>query len=135
MNDGPAVPPVLALIGNTPTIPLRFEPEGLTLFAKCEFLNPSGSVKDRFAAEVLTDARRRGALQPDTLIVECTSGNTGIALAMVGAAMGCRVRILMGSSATVATLLCDRAERHFSTRLFQSEAAGAARHHDSAPVA
>lgn len=94
-------PPILGLIGNTPTIPLRFEPEGRTLFAKCEFLNPSGSVKDRFAAEVLSDARKRGVLQPDTLVVECTSGNTGIALAMVGAAMGCRVRILMGEGASV----------------------------------
>jgi cysteine synthase A len=100
MNDGEG-PPILKLIGNTPTIPLRFEPEGITLFAKCEFLNPSGSIKDRFAAEVLTDARRRGVLQSDTLVVECTSGNTGIALAMVGAALGVRVRILMGEGASV----------------------------------
>lgn len=100
MSRDPA-PPILQLIGNTPTLPLRFEPEGVTLFAKCEFLNPSGSVKDRFAAEVLTDAQRRGLLKPDSLVVECTSGNTGIALAMVGAAMGCQVRILMGEGASV----------------------------------
>ncbi|MCP5519377.1 MAG: cysteine synthase family protein [Verrucomicrobiales bacterium] len=98
---GPTVPPILSLIGNTPTLPLRFEPEGVTLFAKCEFLNPSGSVKDRFAAEVLIDARKRGVLRADSVVVECTSGNTGIALAMVGAAMGCRVRILMGEGASV----------------------------------
>ncbi|MEI9866462.1 MAG: pyridoxal-phosphate dependent enzyme [Limisphaerales bacterium] len=48
------------------------------------FLNPSGSIKDRLAKTVLLDARARGLLKPDTIILECTSGNTGIALAMVG---------------------------------------------------
>jgi cysteine synthase A len=93
-------PPVLALIGNTPLLPLRFEPEGLTLLAKCEFLNPSGSIKDRLAKTVLLDAQERGWLQPDAIILECTSGNTGIALAMVGAALGYRVTILMSSTAS-----------------------------------
>jgi len=91
---------VLALIGHTPLVPLRFEPEGATIFAKCEFLNPSGSVKDRLAKCVLLDAEQRGALGPDANILECSSGNTGIALAMVGAAMGYRVTILMSSSAS-----------------------------------
>lgn len=91
---------VVSLIGNTPTVPLRFEPEGRTLFAKCEFLNPSGSVKDRFAAHVITDAEQRGLLKPDSVILECTSGNTGIALAMVGAAKGYRVTILMSEGAS-----------------------------------
>ncbi|MBI5386042.1 MAG: cysteine synthase family protein [Verrucomicrobia bacterium] len=91
---------VLALIGNTPMVPLRFDPEGLTLWAKCEFLNPSGSIKDRLAKTILVDARQRGLLRPDTIILECTSGNTGIALSMVGAAMGCHVTILMSSSAS-----------------------------------
>jgi cysteine synthase A len=91
---------VLALIGQTPTVPLRFAPEGLLVWAKCEFLNPSGSVKDRFAAHVIADAEQRGVLWPDSIIVECTSGNTGIALAMVGAAKGYRVRILMSESAS-----------------------------------
>lgn len=92
---------VLALIGNTPLVPLRFEPEGLTLHMKCEFLNPSGSVKDRLARHLLVDAERRGLLRPDSIILECSSGNTGIALAMVGAAMGLRVTILMSSGASV----------------------------------
>ena len=70
---------VLSLIGNTPLVPLRFAEEGLTLFAKCEFLNPSGSVKDRLAQCVILDAERRGLLKPDSIILECTSGNTGIA--------------------------------------------------------
>ena len=91
---------VLSLIGNTPLVPLRFEPEGVTIFAKCEFLNPSGSIKDRLAKTVLVDARQRGLLKPDSIILECTSGNTGIALSMVGAAMGYRVTILMSAGAS-----------------------------------
>jgi cysteine synthase len=91
---------VLSLIGNTPMLPLRFEPEGLTIHAKCEFLNPSGSVKDRFAKHVVQDAEQRGWLRPDSILLECTSGNTGIALAMVGAARGYRVAILMSESAS-----------------------------------
>ena len=91
---------VLSLVGNTPLVPLRFEPEGVTLHAKCEFLNPSGSIKDRFAAHVIQDAARRGLLQADSIIVECTSGNTGIALAMIGTACGYRVRIVMSSTAS-----------------------------------
>jgi cysteine synthase A len=93
-------PAVLSLIGETPLIALRFEPEDVTVWAKCEFLNPSGSVKDRFAAHVIADAEKRGELRPDSIIVECTSGNTGIALAMVGAAKGYRVRILMSENAS-----------------------------------
>jgi cysteine synthase A len=91
---------VLALIGNTPTIPLHFQPEGTTLYAKCEFLNPSGSIKDRLARCVILDAEKRGLLRPDSIFLECTSGNTGIALAMVGAAKGYRVTILMSEGAS-----------------------------------
>src|SRR5881392_2565106 len=91
---------VLGLVGNTPTVRLYFEPEGVSLYAKCEFLNPSGSIKDRFAAAVVTDAEERGLLRPDSIILECTSGNTGIALAMIGAAKGYRVTILMSEEAS-----------------------------------
>jgi len=91
---------VLSLVGNTPTVPLHFEPEGVTIFAKCEFLNPSGSIKDRFAAGVIKDAEQRGLLRPDSIILECTSGNTGIALSMIGAAKGYRVTILMSEEAS-----------------------------------
>jgi cysteine synthase len=91
---------VLGLIGDTPLVPLTFQPEDRTLFVKCEFLNPSGSIKDRLAKTVLTDAEQRGLLQPDSNILECSSGNTGIALSMVGAAMGYRVTILMSSTAS-----------------------------------
>ncbi len=91
---------MLSLIGNTPLVPLCFAPENATILAKCEFLNPSGSVKDRLAKCVLLEAEQRGVLRPDSTILECSSGNTGIALAMVGAAMGYRVTILMSSSAS-----------------------------------
>ncbi|MCE9553733.1 MAG: cysteine synthase family protein [Planctomycetes bacterium] len=121
-NSPPGTPPcLLSLVGNTPLIPLRFEPEGLTIYAKCEFLNPSGSIKDRFAVAVLADAKRRGILHRDSVVLECTSGNTGIALAMVGAALGLPVTILMSQSASV-----ERRQimRHFGAEviLFQADA-------------
>ena len=89
---------VLSLIGSTPLVALRMEPEGMTIHAKCEFLNPSGSIKDRLAQCIILDAEKRGLLQPDSIILECTSGNTGISLAMLGAALGHRVAILMSDS-------------------------------------
>ena len=92
---------MFSLIGNTPLIPLRFEPEGITLYAKCEFLNPSGSIKDRFAACVIRDAEKRGLIGPGSIILECTSGNTGIALAMAGTARGYGATILMSESASL----------------------------------
>ncbi len=101
MSSLPARPPVLDLIGRTPLLRLQFRPENLTVFAKAEFLNPSGSIKDRLALTIVEDAERRGLLRPDSIILECTSGNTGIAFAMVGAAKGYRVRILMSESASV----------------------------------
>ena len=103
MNSSPRLQraaAVLSLIGHTPMVPLHFAPEGLTILAKCEFLNPSGSVKDRLAKTVLVDAEQRGLLRPDSIILECTSGNTGIALSMLGAAMGYRVCILMSAGAS-----------------------------------
>lgn len=94
-------PPVLSLIGRTPMLPLRFAAEDRTIHVKAEFLNPSGSVKDRLALCIIEDAERRGLLRPDSIILECTSGNTGISLAMVGAAKGYRVKILMSDTASV----------------------------------
>jgi cysteine synthase A len=91
---------VLALVGNTPVVPLHFAEERATIFAKCEFLNPSGSIKDRFAKAVLIDAEQRGLLGMDSIILECSSGNTGIAMSMIGAAMGYRVKILMSAGAS-----------------------------------
>lgn len=92
--------PVIGLIGNTPMARLAFREEKVAVLAKCEFLNPSGSIKDRLAKTVLVDAERRELLKRDSIILECTSGNTGIALSMLGTAMGYAVTILMSSSAS-----------------------------------
>lgn len=110
----PELPPLLGLIGRTPLLALSFPEEGVTLHAKAEFLNPSGSIKDRLAACILLDARTRGLLRPDTVVLECSSGNTGIALAMVGAALGVRVRILMSETASVER---RHLMRHFGAEL------------------
>jgi cysteine synthase A len=66
----------------------RLAPAGVTLYVKCEFFNPAASVKDRLAIGIIEDAERSGALRPGQTVVEATSGNTGIALAMVCAAKG-----------------------------------------------
>ena len=82
---------ILDLVGNTPLLQLR----GEKVFAKAEFLNPGGSIKDRVALAMLEAARRDGKLTNDSIITEPTSGNTGIGLALVGRLMGYRVRIVM----------------------------------------
>lgn len=82
---------ILDLIGNTPLIRLK----GENIYAKAEFLNPGGSIKDRVALAMLEGAKRDGKLKPDSIIVEPTSGNTGIGLAMVGRLKGYTVRIVM----------------------------------------
>ncbi len=91
---------VLSLVGHTPRVPLHFAAERRTIYAKCEMFNPTGSITDRFAKCVLVDAEQRGVLRPDSIIVECSSGNTGIALSMIGATLGYQVRILMSASAS-----------------------------------
>jgi cysteine synthase A len=80
---------ILDTIGNTPIVRLnRIAPDHVTLYAKVESFNPGGSVKDRLALAIVLDAEARGVLKPGQTIVEATSGNTGIALAMVAAARG-----------------------------------------------
>ncbi|PYN13555.1 MAG: cysteine synthase A, partial [Candidatus Rokuibacteriota bacterium] len=78
---------VLDLVGNTPIVRLRrvVQPGGAAVVAKVESVNPGGSVKDRIAVAMVEDAERRGVLRPGATIVEPTSGNTGIGLAMVAA--------------------------------------------------
>jgi len=92
------------LIGNTPLLRLgRFEqevPEGVSLYAKAEWLNPGGSVKDRPAARMILDGERSGQLTKDKVILDATSGNTGIAYAMIGAARGYRVRLCIPENVT-----------------------------------
>jgi len=80
---------ILGTIGKTPVVQVqRLAPEHVTMYVKCEFFNPAGSVKDRLAIGIIEDAERSGALKPGQTVVEATSGNTGIALAMVCAAKG-----------------------------------------------
>lgn len=88
---------VLDFIGNTPLMRLRIDLEGkkYETYAKLEFMNPSGSVKDRIAKYMVESAERRGILKSDSTIVEATSGNTGIALAMVAAAKGYKMVAFM----------------------------------------
>src|ERR1043166_3258071 len=76
-------------IGRTPIVRInRLAPPGVTMYVKIESFNPGGSVKDRLAIAIIEDAEQRGALKPGQTVVEATSGNTGIALAMVCAARG-----------------------------------------------
>src|SRR5688572_1804801 len=88
---------VLDSIGNTPLIKLKraSEETGCTILGKAEFLNPGQSVKDRAALSIVIDAEKRGLLQPGGVIVEGTAGNTGIGLALIGAARGYRVIVVM----------------------------------------
>src|SRR6202046_335811 len=80
---------LLGTIGRTPIVRLqRLAPENVTMYVKCEFFNPASSVKDRLAIAIIEDAEKSGKLKPGQTVVEATSGNTGIALAMVCAAKG-----------------------------------------------
>jgi len=80
---------ILGTIGRTPIVRIqRLAPPHVTMYVKCEFFNPMSSVKDRLAIGIIEDAERKGALRPGQTVVEATSGNTGIALAMVCAAKG-----------------------------------------------
>lgn len=85
------------LVGNTPLVRLSGPSErtGCTVLGKCEFMNPGGSVKDRAALFIIDDAEASGALKPGGTIVEGTAGNTGIGLAVIGAARGYRTLIVM----------------------------------------
>jgi len=80
---------ILGTIGKTPIVRIQhLAPKHVTMYVKCEFFNPMGSVKDRLAIAIIEDAEQRGTLKPGQTVVEATSGNTGIALAMVCAAKG-----------------------------------------------
>src|ERR1700749_3825575 len=110
MVAGPPVPVVpsigtsiLDLVGRTPLIRLRrIEQEcpGVEIYAKAEWQNPGGSVKDRAAARMILDGEARGRLTPARTILDATSGNTGIAYAMVGAARGYKVKLCVPENAS-----------------------------------
>ena len=93
---------ILGTIGRTPIVKIqRLAPRNVVMYAKCEFFNPLSSVKDRLAIAIIEDAERRGTLKPGQTVVESTSGNTGIALAMVCAAKGYPFVAVMADSFSV----------------------------------
>lgn len=101
LSDGPGL---LLSIGKTPLIHLSRIvsdlPEGVEVYAKAEHLNPGGSVKDRAALSMILDGEHRGALYPGKTILDATSGNTGIAFAMIGATLGYRVLLCLPRNAS-----------------------------------
>ena len=104
-----------SLVGRTPLMRLRsFEPRpGIELYAKLEGQNPGGSVKDRAALAMIREGERSGALRRDRILLDATSGNTGISYAMIGAARGYRVMLCVPSNVT--------AERKQLLRLYGAE--------------
>lgn len=95
--------PLIQQVGNTRLVPitrLAKNSNGNRVFSKLEGDNPAGSVKDRPAANMILQAQKRGRIQPGDVLVEATSGNTGIALAMVAAALGYRMRLIMPDNMT-----------------------------------
>jgi cysteine synthase len=102
---------ILGTIGRTPIVRIqRLAPPGIGMYVKCEFFNPASSVKDRLAIAIIEDAESRGVLKPGQTVVEATSGNTGIALAMVCAAKGHPFVAVMADSFSI--------ERRKITRIF-----------------
>jgi cystathionine beta-synthase len=92
-SRGPIADSILDLVGNTPLVPLRRVAQGVPyrVLAKLEYLNPGGSVKDRIGASMVDEAERKGLLRPGGTIVEATSGNTGVGLALIAAVRGYRI--------------------------------------------
>jgi len=99
----PEAEPLLATIGNTPLLRLQripAETPGVEIFAKAEYFNPGGSVKDRAARNMILDGERSGKLNHQRVILDATSGNTGIAYAMIGANLGYKVKLVMPGNAS-----------------------------------
>ena len=90
------------MVGNTPVVKInKLAPKGVNLYVKVEAFNPLSSVKDRLAIGIIEDAERRGTLKPGQTVIEATSGNTGIALAMVCAVKGYPFVALMSDSFSI----------------------------------
>ncbi len=95
---------ILDQIGNTPLIKLNritADSPGVEVYGKAEYFNPGGSVKDRPALSMIEDGERTGKLTPDKIIIDATSGNTGIAYAMIGAAKGYRIKLFLPANASL----------------------------------
>src|SRR5262249_35398457 len=94
---------VLDLVGNTPMLGLKRvtrDTPGVRILAKAEWFNPGGSVKDRAALNMILDGERRGLLTKDKIIVDATSGNTGIAYAMIAAERGYKLKVALPRNAS-----------------------------------
>jgi cysteine synthase B len=93
---------ILDMVGNTPLVEINISPlpDGVRVFAKAEYFNPSGSVKDRAAKNMLLTAIANGSLTKNKTILDATSGNTGIAYAMIGAALGYNVELCLPANAS-----------------------------------
>lgn len=112
---------LLENVGGTPLLRLprlarELEGRGVEVYAKAEHLNPGGSVKDRAALSMILDGERSGRLTPDKVILDATSGNTGIAYALIGAARGYRVRLCLPGNANV-----KRALRIYGAELIETD--------------
>ena len=93
---------VTETIGNTPVIKLNnLSPKNVSIYVKAEFFNPAGSVKDRLAINIIEEAERKGLLKPGQTVIEATSGNTGVGLAMVCAQKGYPLVIVMAESFSI----------------------------------
>ncbi len=105
MSSGARTTSVLDLIGNTPLVRIqalaRDLPDAVRVYAKLEGFNPGGSVKDRPALNMVRDGLAKGLLRPGKTILDSTSGNTGIALAMIGAALGYPVELVMPDNVSI----------------------------------
>jgi cysteine synthase B len=103
-TPAPPVPSVVDLVGGTPLIRLaRLEPRpGIELWAKAEFMNPGGSVKDRPALQIVRDAIADGRLTRERTLIDATSGNTGVAYSLIGAALGYRVALVLPENVSAA---------------------------------
>jgi S-sulfo-L-cysteine synthase (O-acetyl-L-serine-dependent) len=117
---------LLELIGNTPLIRLRsIEAQagtGAQVWAKCEFENPGGSVKDRAARQMILDAMADGRLGPGKTLIDSTSGNTGVAYSMIGAALGLDIALVMPANVSVARKNITQA--YGTTLIYSSELEG-----------
>src|ERR1043165_3847234 len=101
--ERPEAEPLLATVGNTPLLRLERIPRefpGIEIFAKAEYFNPGGSVKDRPALNMILDGERSGKLNHNRTILDSTSGNTGIAYAMIGANRGYKVKLVLPANAS-----------------------------------